>query len=151
MGCGSMEEHYEDRGDKLRELRKRARITQQELARRADVTQQMIQMWEKNKRALTLSWLLKLAQALGYRVVVAGKPRLRYLKALWDIQQPPRDPALADLYDESVAVYQQTVEQLGELRSIVRKLRAMCDGSTSNGGTAEGGVANGQSDARLAR
>ena len=114
-----MDQQYGDLGSRLRQLRKQAGITQQELAKRAGLgSYQTVQKLEKGERPLTLPGLFKLAQALGYRVIVEGQPRLAYLKAIWGITGsaplPKRDATLFE-------IYQQAVELVEQLQSEVMK------------------------------
>jgi transcriptional regulator with XRE-family HTH domain len=52
-------------GERLRELRLRAGLTQEKLARKADVGNDAVRNWEKGRREPVLSNAVKLADALG--------------------------------------------------------------------------------------
>ena len=51
--------------NRIKELRKLRKMTQQELARILDVTQGAIQKLEKGERGLDIDWMRKIAQALN--------------------------------------------------------------------------------------
>lgn len=52
-------------GNYIKEIRKSANLTQQELADKVCSTQETIQRLENGKRRLTYDWIRKLADALG--------------------------------------------------------------------------------------
>lgn len=52
-------------GHKLREVRKKARLTLEQVAQRAGTTNQMVGMLERGERKLTVEWMNRLAPALG--------------------------------------------------------------------------------------
>ena len=52
-------------GEKLRELRERAGLTQAELAEKLQTTQMIVSRWERGGRVPTWSAIQKLADALG--------------------------------------------------------------------------------------
>jgi transcriptional regulator with XRE-family HTH domain len=52
-------------GQRLKELRDRANLTQEALARKADVGTDAVRNWEKGRRTPGLDMAVKLADALG--------------------------------------------------------------------------------------
>jgi transcriptional regulator with XRE-family HTH domain len=70
----------------LREARRRAGLSQTELAVRAAVTQSVISTYETGRRALALSTLAALVDASGYELTVGLRrqpPRLRRCPGRW--------------------------------------------------------------------
>jgi transcriptional regulator with XRE-family HTH domain len=57
-------------GERLLELRRRAGLTQEQLAWKAGVTTSAVRQWERAKRTMLASSAVKLANALG---VTAGQ------------------------------------------------------------------------------
>lgn len=62
-------------GDTLREARKKAKLSQSEVARRADVSSSFICDLESGKRTALLKTLQKIARAMGYRIVISIDPK----------------------------------------------------------------------------
>ena len=55
------------------ELRKKQNISQNELARRAGVSSRAIKYWESGERKMSLESAEKIANALGYDIVLQEK------------------------------------------------------------------------------
>jgi DNA-binding XRE family transcriptional regulator len=63
-------------GQRLFDLRRRAGLTQEGLARKADVTTAAVRFWEKGKRTPSLEMAVKLADALDCTLdELAGRER----------------------------------------------------------------------------
>jgi predicted nucleotidyltransferase/DNA-binding XRE family transcriptional regulator len=68
----------------IREARRRARLSQADLARRAGVAQPVISAYESDRREPSLVTLTKLIEATGYRLAVELVPGPRQLLGLPD-------------------------------------------------------------------
>lgn len=68
----------------IREARRRARLSQADLARRAGVAQPVISAYESDRREPSLVTLTKLIEATGYRLAMELVPGPRHLLGLPD-------------------------------------------------------------------
>lgn len=68
----------------IREARRRARLSQVDLARRAGVAQSVISAYESDRRAPSLGMLIKLIEATGHRLVMDLVPGPSHLRGLPD-------------------------------------------------------------------
>lgn len=66
-----------DPGDLLREVRRRKKVSQKELAERASTTQSAISRLEKGERSPTIRQLAKLLAAMGEDLVLTSRERER--------------------------------------------------------------------------
>ena len=61
-------EYLKEYGEKLRDIRKKADMSQQKLYTRTGISQSTICYYEKGEMPITITNLVKIAEALGYTV-----------------------------------------------------------------------------------
>lgn len=75
----AFEAHYLEAvvAERLHELREKKRLTQKQLAHRLGMGQNAVSRIEKGENSMTLRTVQRIAEALGYSVVVGFKPMRR--------------------------------------------------------------------------
>lgn len=105
-------------GDRLREIRERRRITQEQLAVAADISKSFLSEVENNKRNISSQGLLRIAKVLGASVdyLLTGEAKEDRLKE--PVVIPPE---LSRAADELHLSFNETVELLEAHRSVVSR------------------------------
>lgn len=105
-------------GDRLREIRERRRITQEQLAVAADISKSFLSEVENNKRNISSQALLRIAKVLGASVdyLLTGEAKEDRLKE--PVVIPPE---LSRAADELHLSFNETVELLEAHRSVVAR------------------------------
>ena len=105
-------------GDRLREIRDRRRITQDQLAVAADISKSFLSEVENNKRNISSQGLLRIAKVLGASVdyLLTGEAKEDRLKE--PVVIPPE---LSRAADELHLSFNETVELLEAHRSVVAR------------------------------
>jgi transcriptional regulator with XRE-family HTH domain len=107
-------------GERIKEIRDRLRLTQDELAERSGISKGFLSDVENDKRNPSSEYLLRIANALGASVDYLLKGE----DASADMAAPVVIPhELAQLAEELKLTYAQTVELLAAHNSVVAKRR----------------------------
>lgn len=100
-------------GDLIREARRRAGLTQAELATRAGTTQSGIARWESGRTAVSLDDVRRLVRLCGFDLEVAIVP--------YDDSDMAQAERLLDLTpQERIDRHRRVVRQMAQLRNAVR-------------------------------
>jgi transcriptional regulator with XRE-family HTH domain len=105
-------------GDRLREIRERRRLTQEQLAVAADISKSFLSEVENNKRNISSQALLRIAKVLGASVdyLLTGEAKEDRLKE--PVVIPPE---LSRAADELHLSFNEAVELLEAHRSVVAR------------------------------
>jgi transcriptional regulator with XRE-family HTH domain len=108
-------------GDRIREVREKRRLTQDQLAEKADVSKSFLSEVENDKRSAGAETLLKIANALGASIDYLLRGAVHETAASEPVTIPPE---LSRAAQELGLSYSQTLGLLDAHRSIVARRTA---------------------------
>ncbi len=105
-------------GDRIREIREKKKMTQDQLAEAADISKGFLSDVENNKRNISSQGLLRIANSLGASVEYLLRGEIKESTAQEPVVIPPE---LSQAAEELHLSYAQTLELLDAHRSIVAR------------------------------